>query len=690
MSTESTRILEQGVMHHQSGRLDEALQCYLGIAASDPNWPHARHYLGLIAFHQGRYGDSVALIGEAIAQAPGIPEFHVNLGNALKRSGELPAAIAAYDRAIRLRPGFAAAHGNRGLALQDLGLHDQAIDALGQALALDARLTFCHFPLARSWCAKGDFRRAQPHFALGLAGETDPEPWVEAGKSALATRHARQALDYCAGALRFDNDHYDALNGMGTALAMLGRASEAIAAYKRARAVDPTRPEAIENLATALKNVARIDDALESYRVALSLAPDDLKLRSNYLLAMMYSDTLDAAVIAAEHRRWDEICVAQRCSDTPFAAAARNSARLRVGYVSGDWHQHPVAIFMEGVLRHHDRQRFEIVVYHTARHNDDMTRRLRGVTEHWRDVPELDDRALMSLIRQDAIDVLVDLAGHTADNSLGVFSTRAAPVQISYLGYPHASGVAAIDYRISDNFADPPELRRDEALLRLPRCYYGYSPPQGTPAITSRPPLSQRSLRFGVAANLAKVSPSALDAWSQLLAAFPQASLRWLASPFADTAVRQRMQDELAARGIIGSRLQLEPWAAPSARWKAISQVDIGLDTQPFNLATNLCESLWMGVPTLSLAGISHASRHGGSVLVAAGLRDCVGSSVEDWIARVEGWLEKPAEFSALRKEMRHRLAASELCDCAGLARALEAAYLDAAAAAGIAGVGRA
>ncbi len=689
MSTESTRILEQGVMHHQSGRLDEALQCYLRIAASDPNWPHARHYLGLIAFHQGRYGDAVALIGEAIAQAPEIPEFHVNLGNALKRSGELPAAVAAYDRALGLRPGFAAAHGNRGLALQDLGLHDDAIGALGQALALNARLTYCHFPLARSWCAKGDFRRAQPHFDLGLAGETDPEPWVAAGKSALETRHARQALDYCAGALRFDNDPYDALNGMGTALAMLGRVSEAIAAYERARNVEPTRPEAIENLATALKNVARIDDALENYLGALALAPSDLKLRSNYLLAMMYSDTLGAAEIAAEHRRWDTICASQRGDAAPFVAAARNGARLRVGYVSGDWHQHPVAIFMEGVLRHHDRRGFEIVVYHTARHNDDMTRKLRGMAERWRDVADLDDRELTTLIRADAIDVLVDLVGHTGDNRLAVFSARAAPVQISYLGYPHATGVAAIDYRISDHFADPPELPRDEALLRLPRCYYGYTPPQGTPAIATRPPLSRRNLRFGVAANLAKVSPSALDAWSQLLAAFPEATLRWLASPFADATVRQRMQDELALRGVASRRLQLEPWAAPSARWKAIAQVDIALDTQPFNLATNLCESLWMGVPTLSLAGISHASRHGGSVLVAAGLRDCVGSSVADWIARVEGWLADPAAFVALRRQMRKRLAGSELCDCAGLARALEAAYLDAAAAAGIIGVGR-
>lgn len=678
MSIESTHILEQGVMHHQSGRLEEARQCYLRIAADDPDWPHARHYLGLIAFHQGLYGDAVALIGEAIARAPVIPEFHVNLGNALKRAGDLPGALAAYERAIGLRPGFAAAHGNRGLALQALGRNDEAIAAMGQALKLDARLGYCRMPLAQLLCAQGDFRRAQPHFELALAGVTDPGPWVEAGKSALATRHARQALDYYAGALRLDGRHYDALNGMGTALAILGRISEAVDAYNRAREVDPLRPEAIENLATALKDGAQIEAALGAFRSALTLAPDDLKLRSNFLLAMLYSDRITAQELDAEHRRWDEICTARRHGIAPFVASPRRSGRLRIGYVGGDWHRHPVAFFMEGVLRHHDRSRFEICVYHTARHNDDMTRQLRGLVDHWADVADLDDASLTQRLRDDAIDVLVDLAGHTGDNRLAVFSARAAPVQITYLGYQHATGVAAIDYRIADRFTDPPELPRSESLLRLPRCYYGYTAPSGTPPIAKRPPLARRTLRFGVASNLAKVSATALDGWSQLLAAFPDATLRWRANPFADTAIRQRMQDELSARGVAASRLRLEPWVAAQDRWKALSEIDIALDTRPYNQATNICEALWMGVPTLSLAGGSHVSRHGGSILVAAGLQDCVGSTVADWIARVEGWLADPAAFASLRKDMRRRLATSELCDCAGLARTLEAAYVEA------------
>ena len=145
------------------------------------------------------------------------------------------------------------------------------------------------------------------------------------------------------------------------------------------------------------------------------------------------------------------------------------------------------------------------------------------------------------------------------------------------------------------------------------------------------------------------------------------------------------MQDQLSARGVAAARLRLEPWVAAQDRWKALSDVDVALDTRPYNQATNICEALWMGVPTLSLAGASHVSRQGGSILVAAGLQECVGSTVDDWISRVEGWLADPAAFSAMRKDMRRRLAASELCDCAGLARALEAAYVEAAGKAGIA-----
>jgi protein O-GlcNAc transferase len=357
---------------------------------------------------------------------------------------------------------------------------------------------------------------------------------------------------------------------------------------------------------------------------------------------------------------------------------------LRVAYVGGDWHRHPVAFFMEGVLRHHDRSHFEIRVYHTARHNDDVTRLLRGLVDHWFDVADVDGARLMQRLRMDAIDVLVDLAGHTGDNRLTVFSARAAPVQISYLGYQHATGVAAIDYRIGDHFTDPPELPRIESMLRLPRCYYGYTAPVGTPPIAKRPPLSRRTLRFGVASNLAKISPATLDGWSTLLAAFPEASLRWRANAFADAEVRQRMQQELCARGISATRLRLEPWLAAQHRWNALSDIDVALDTRPYNQATNICEALWMGVPTLSLAGTTHVSRQGGSILIAAGLADCVGTTVEDWIARVDGWLADPAGFSMLRKDMRRRLATSELLDCAGLARALESAYADAAASAGI------
>lgn len=684
MSTESTRLLEEGVLHHQSGRLEEARQCYVRVTASDPNWPHARHYLGLIAFHQGRFADAVAMISEAISQAPRIPEFHVNLGNALKRAGDLPAAIAAYDRAIGMRPGFAAAHGNRGLALLAMGSGDEALAALNQALALDPCLNYCHLPLARLFSAKGDFRRAQPHFDLALADQRDPETWIEAGKSALVTRHALQALDYYAGALRLDGSSYDALNGMGTALAMLGRLGEAIAAYERALRVDPQRVEAIENLATALKDGGQVDAALETFRKALALAPDDLGLRSNYLLTMMYSDKLSAAELDAEHRRWDERCTARRRDIAPFVPAHRAGSRLRIGYVCGDWYRHPVAFFMEGLLRHHDRSRFEVCVYHTARHNDDVTRHLRGLADRWFDVAGFDDHGLTQRLRTDAIDVLVDLAGHTGDNRLAVFSARAAPVQISYLGYQHATGVAAIDYRIGDHFTDPPDRPRNETMLRLPRCYYAYTPPAGTPPVAKRPLLSRRTLRFGVASNLAKVSPTTLDGWSQLLAAFPEATLRWRANAFADLTVQRRMQGELSARGIDATRVKVEPWTAAQHRWKALSEIDVALDTRPYNQATNICEALWMGVPTLSLAGISHVSRHGGSILSAAGLEDCVGTTVDDWIARVDGWLADPEGFSALRKSMRRRLTASELFDCAGLARALESAYAGAAAMADI------
>lgn len=672
-------FVREGVQHHQAGRLAEAASCYAKVARSDPGWPHAVHYLGLIALQQGDPAGAARLIKQAIARQPEVPEFHVNLGNAEKRSGNLPAAVFAYDRALALRPSFAEAAANRGLALADLGRSGEAVLAIEHALALSPGLAALRLPLARLYFSLGSHVAAQAHFAAGLDDAAPADAWVEAGISALELRQPKLARQHFQRAIAIDPANYDALNGLGAASADLGLISEAIAALEAARQLAPARLPALENLANVLKDAGRLDEALALYREALALNVPSRFLHSNYLFATLYSDRLSESEIVAAHRTFGD-----RLGNSPRSAVrlADPARRLRLGYVSGDLFDHPVASFLIGVLRHHAVDDFEVFVYQTGSYVDRTTEQLKSRVEHWREVAQLDDAKLAALVQDDALDVVVDLSGHTADNRLAVFARRLAPVQLSYLGYPFRSGLRAIDYRVVDRVTDPLDAPGDEPLIRLSRTYYGFTPPALAPAVQPLPRLVSGRLTFGVASNLAKVTATTLDDWATLLRTLADTNLRWRAKAFADPGVRQRMFDELGRRGVVPARVQLDGWTASGDRWAALSAVDVALDTRPYNQATSTCEALWMGVPTLTIAGDSHRARMGASILDAVGLPQCIGNSVDDWIRVASSWQEKPQELAGLRAGMRQRMLDSALCDCRGLARELEAAYQRAFAAA--------
>lgn len=670
-------FVAEGVAHHQAGRLDEAARCYAQVARSDPAWPHAVHYRGLIALQQGDGERAVDLIKQAIERLPAIPEFYVNLGNAEKRLGRLQNAVADYDQAIALRPSFAEALANRGLALAELGRRRDAVLSLEQALTANARLTMLRLPLARLQFLLGEHAAALANFSAGLDAASPADAWVEAGISALELRQPDLARRHFERAAELDSGSYDAFNGLGAASADLGQITAAIAAFGSARRLSPASLPALENLANVLKDAGRLDEALPLYREALALPATSRSLWSNYLFASLYSDALTERDIAAAH---DAFGTAAEPSPAPLGMAAgpavhEAARRLRVGYVSADLFDHPVASFFLGLLQHHDVAHFEIFVYQTGLFADRITADLKARAEHWRECALLTDEQFAARVRQDRVDILVDLSGHTANHRLHAFAARLAPVQLSYLGYPFRTGLKQIDGRIVDLVTDPPESTDGEALIRLSRSYYGYTPPAGAPDVRPLPLLRHGRLSFGVASNLAKVSPSTLDDWSALLRAIGDSTLRWRAKAFSDPDVRQRWLGELARRGVDASRLQLEAWTTADQRWEALSAVDVALDTRPYNQATSTCEAMWMGVPTLTIAGHSHRSRMGASILAAAGLEECIGQSVDDWIGLARAWRAAPEKLAQLRAGMRRRMLDSALCDCRGLTREIESAY---------------
>jgi predicted O-linked N-acetylglucosamine transferase (SPINDLY family) len=398
---------------------------------------------------------------------------------------------------------------------------------------------------------------------------------------------------------------------------------------------------------------------------------------SNYLIHSNRVPGLDPAALAQRHRR----LVAAHWP-APEAVAWPNIAvlerRLRVGYVSGDLRRHSVAAFAESAFEHRDRSAIEVRVYCTSADADDITDRFRVHSDGWTSCVGLPDDAVLSRIRADGVDILVDLAGHSAWNGLHWFARRAAPVQATWLGYPTTTGVSGMDYRITDSVVDPDgaEAFSTERLVRLPWSYYCYRPFEAAPPVTEPPSLSSGHITFASFNDGAKITDATCALWAAVLAAVPGSRLLVKASALRDPAAREHLHGDFAARGIARDRIELVGWTETTAEHLALyGRADIALDTFPYNGGTTTCEALWMGVPVVTLCGSTHAARMGASLLRAAHCETFVARTVHEFTGIATALAGDPARLLQLRTGMRARLRAAPLLDGARFARDLEAAY---------------
>lgn len=691
----------QGIALHQAGLLDQAEAVYQAVLYENPGHADAQHYLGVIAFQRGDYSSAVARITQAIelgAPAPsGVPaEYHVNLGNALKRLGLSDQALGAYRAALERRPDLAAAWFNLGLLQRSTGDLANAIGSLNSACRAEPSLSVAWVELGECLAETGNDRQALECFerilpAARRGGESAEtlRLGVRLGRDLVGLGRYEQAAKLLEPMCGFRGDDPELLNTLACAQMGCGRLGEAEKLLTQAHVLNPADGAVMDNLACLHKDAARAEEALRIYRDLLLPSTSDPGVWSNYLLTLLYSDRESPAEVLAEHRR-----AAAALMPDGMSAPLRQpivpvvDRPLRLGYLSGDLRNHPVAYFLFGILRYHNRERVDAHVYDNGVICDAWTERLKACGPTWRSVRALSDRQLAELIRSDEIDVLIDLSGHTADNRLAALAGHPARVQAHYLGYPFSTGVPWIDWRLVDATTDPPGTDgfSSERLFRLPNSYYAYSAPEDAPETGKLPALRCGHLTFGVSSNLAKVSPTALDIWAAILNRFPSARLIWRARAFADPVVRKGMARALSVRGVESRRLALEGWAvAHGSRWDAFRKIDVALDTYPYNQATNTCEALWMGVPTISVRGPGHQSRMGASILNAAGLGEWVFDvdSYQAAIGQRLGELCDTGALSLLRRTMRVKLNQSALMDCRRAAAEIETACAQMVAQAG-------
>jgi protein O-GlcNAc transferase len=737
---------DRGLILQDLSRLDEAAASYARALALQPDNAEAHNNLGNVLARQGRLWEAIASYRRAIERKPDHAAAHNNLGGVLKEQGDLAAAAEAFSEAIHHQPHLAEAHNNLGKTRQAQGRLTEAADCYRRAIALKPVLAEAHFNLGTVYRATGNldsamacYRRtielqpdhAAAHSNLGnalkeqsrfaeaeacyrRALELDPqlvEAWNNLGTALQQQGRVEEAVNCYRRALAAKPDFVEALNNLATAYYDQRRLDEAAALHRQVVAIRPSYAEAWNNLGTVLKDQGRVGEAIASYRRALELPGASPWTYSNLLYTLQFSSDYDAASILAEHRRWNEQHVG------PIARATTThdndpspGRRLRIGYVSPDFRSHCQALFMLPLLTAHDHTACEIFCYSDAACEDHVTERLRPLADAWRRIVGKSDADVARLIRDDRIDVLVDLTMHMSRNRQLLFAQRPAPVQICWLAYPGTTGNEAIDYRLTDPYLDPPgeanqhsreadqhsgeadqhsgeadqhsgeadqhssetDQRYSETSLRLEDTFWCFHPLTSEPAVNRLPALSRGTVTFGCFNNFCKLNPAVLQLWARVLHAVPGSRLILLAP---EGSCRQWPLDVLTAEGIDNDRLT---FVAPRPRADYLGlyhEIDAALDTFPYGGHTTSLDAYWMGVPVLTLVGQTVVGRAGLSQLNNLGLTELIAYTPEQFIAIAASLAADLPRLAELRATLRRRLEVSPLMNAPRFASSLENAY---------------
>lgn len=630
---------------HQQGRLIEAEPIYRRIVAAEPDNADALSLLGTLCHQTGRQDEAVELLRRAIALRPGQASWHANLGVALKALERYSEGAEALKEALRLRPDYPEALSNLGLVQHQMGQFEQAVASFERAIGLKPEMAGFHLNLGGTWLHLGKYDEAEACFRRAVAA---------------SPRHPA------------------AHSNLGAALLKLGRYAEGEAEMREALRLKPDSAEAMRGLGMALRDQGRMAGSLDAYAKANQLEPGNIRGRQQLLFVENYLGRGTPAEALANARAFDGLL--PRPSGVPFRNEPHPERRLRVGFVSGDFRTHPVAQFFGHLVKHFDRSRVETVLYANQTISDQVTARFKQDADLWRPINLLKDDAAEALVREDAIDILVDLSGHTGDNRMPLFARRPAPVQATWLGYSGTTGLSAIDYIIADANVIPPgdEGNYSERPIRLPDAYLCYSPPpfSGLAAEVAPPPAKANGyVTFGSYNKLDKMSDATVACWAKVLKAVPSSKLLLKSGGHSTEEGRRATEARFAAHGVGAGRLELKgPNPSYLLHFQSYSEVDIALDPFPYNGTTTTCDAFYMGVPLVTLVGDRFISRVGSSLNRTLRLDDLVADGVEEYVAIAARLAADLPRLEHLRSQLRSDLLTSPLGDAPRFARNFEAA----------------
>ena len=699
-------------------RFDDAIDTYRALLAFDATSADLWFALASALQSNGDLRAAAKAYESAAALDPALFDALNNLGNCYRQLGEIALAQAAYRRVLAVQPQHASALTNLGTLLQACGEIDAALDLLTQAVAVAPDAPTCLLNLGVALYGQRRFDEAAVWFTrtLELAPQF-PEAAYNLGNAlyALGRRHEAQAQyrdaialnpqhadaynnlgnvskelgEYKAAAQAFESaidarpGFIAAYNNAGNLMRVLRRPDEAEAHFSAALAVDPNHSASHNNLGNVLKDCGALDAGIAHYRRAVASDPGNVVAHSNLAYALTFQAEHGETVLD-ECRRWSvQHETPLRAARLPHTNDRTGNRRLRIGYVGADFREHCQSLFTVPLFSHHDHEHFEIFCYASVERSDALTQRLATYADVWRDVRELDDERLAQQIRADDIDILVDLAMHMADGRPLLFARKPAPVQIAWLAYPGTTGIEAIDYRLTDPRLDPidtinaPDVptqttHYSERSLRLPDSFWCYDPLTDEPAVNALPALSAGYLTFGCLNNPCKLTDRTLAMWSAVLREVPHARLLLMApAGNADRSLAERIDRQ----GINLQSVSFTPFQPRTDYLCTYHQIDLGLDTFPYNGHTTSLDSLWMGVPVVTRVGETAVGRGGLSQLFNLGLTGLAGHSDEAFVRIAVELAHDWPRLAALRASLRPNMTQSPLMDGARFAAHIEAAY---------------
>jgi predicted O-linked N-acetylglucosamine transferase (SPINDLY family) len=663
----SDALSNLGEAYKGLGKYDDAINCYRRSIAMRPN-SAAYYNMANVLKLMDRNAEAVEAYQQAVARQPDYADAYNNMADILRQEGKLQEAAAALQRAIAVRPNYPEGLSNYGNILRELGRHRESIAACRQAMAIAPNIAEAPVNLGIAHCELREFTEAITAFHRAIAIKPNyPEAYLNLGIALKESGRNGDAIVAYRKAIEIKPDYAAAHNNLSNALRDEGKLDEAIATLKRAIELDPNYAHAYGNLGIAYKDAGLLDESIEYMRKSIQLKRD-AAMHGSMLLIMQCHSATTRASIAAESRRWNDLYAAPLASEIRPHENDRNpDRRLRIGYVSLDFREHPVGRFLAPFLANHDKAQSEIFAYAHVGKPDRLTEMHRRHVDVWRDILAMKDAQVAEQIRQDRIDILVDLSLHTTQNRLLVFARKPAPVQVTWLGYPGSTGMAAVDYRFTDPYLDPvvepsvDEAQYAEKTIRLADTFWCYDPLDGRDAAVSALPAEKSGfVTFGCLNNFSKVTPLIIDLWGRVMKQVERSRLILLTG---NGAHWQRTLGQLAKHGISADRVENIPYKAHRDYLETYHRIDLGLDSFPYNGHTTSLDSLWMGVPVVTLAGELPVSRAGLSQLSNLKMTELAGRSPEEFVRIAVELARDLPRLAQIRAGLRDRMKNSPLMD---------------------------